>query len=318
MILPIFLGLPSYRQIVTWLLVILNIAFYLHFSADQDLYAEKINTVYEDDVFIRTQGHLYAQIIDRNPNEASQLIKTISVSALKGRSESQMTLGRLAFRSPLFKKYAEDFNFVGDQVQYTYWKSSYSELLSLQKQDPSFWMGVSSISSSWKSLVSYQFLHGGFFHLISNLWFLLIFGYFLERLLGSFRFLCLYIFGGVFAAMVFQQFSGLSIAPLIGASGSISCIMGFVLTLYWNKNIRAFYWLLPAQGYHGIKKIPSKLVFVMWILSDVAGYMSTMEEFGGVAHAAHVGGFIFGITCAFVWLAQKRLLTLGSKKYLPK
>lgn len=308
MILPIFLWLPSFRQIITWLIVMLNIAFYIHFSRDQDFYNEKINAVYDDDVFIKSQGQLFSQIIDRNPNESNLILDYLASSALKGYVSSQMTLGRLAFRSPLFRKYAEGFQFSGDVVQHKHWKKNYADLISLQKQDPSFWMGVSAIGSSWKSWISYQYVHGGAVHLITNLWFLLIFGYFAERLLGSFWFLVLYTFSGIFAALVFQVLSGLSVAPLVGASGSIGGIMSFVLTLYWNKNIRCFYWILPVTGYYGIKKISSKFVFLMWIISGLAGYLSTMEEFGGVAHAAHVGGFIFGITSALAYIAYRKLL----------
>ncbi len=306
MIFPIFLGLPSYRQFITWLIVLLNVAFYFHFSKDEDAYGRKISALYEDSIFIQVQGQIFSQIIDRNPNETNDILEKISYSALKGDSKSQQTLGQLALRNTVFKKYAENFAFNGDQVQYKYWKKNYQEVLSLQKQDPSFWMGVSYGNNSWKSWISYQFLHGGLLHLISNMWFLLIFGCFLERLLGSFNFLSIYIFSGMFAAFLFQKLSGLSIAPLIGASGAISGIMGFVLTLYWNKSIRAFYWILPIEDYHGIKKIPSKLVFLMWVISDLTGYLSTIDELGGVAHAAHVGGYIFGISSAFIFIGYRK------------
>lgn len=306
MIFPIFLGLPSFRQIITWLLVILNVIFYIQYSSKQDVYTKKINSLYEDQFYLKAQGQVFAQIIDRNPNESNLILDKISRSVLQGNIKDQVILGKLAFKNPLFKRLSEKFEYQGDMVQYEYWKQKYIEISSIQKEDPSYWFGVSSLNHSWKSWVSYQFLHGGFFHLFSNLWFLLIFGYFLERYIGSFYFLTLYIASGVVAALFFQGMSGLSVAPLIGASGSISGVMGFVMVLYWKKSIRSFYWVLPVQGYYGIAKIPAKLVFLMWIISDLAGYIGNLEELGGVAHAAHVGGFLFGISCATIFVLGKK------------
>lgn len=294
MILPFFHGIPTFRALITWCLFFTNVVFYFSYSKEQKKFEDSLNKIYEDDFYIQAQGHVFAQIIDGNPQESSELLDSIAYKAKLGNLDSQMTLGQLAFRSSFFKKYSLTQEFKGDPIQYTYWKETYEKMLKDQKEDPSYIMGLTKSNSSILHMISYQFAHGGILHLVSNLWFLLIFGSFLERLWGSLYFLGFYLASGIIAAQVFVLISGASEAPLIGASGSISGLMGLVLVLFWDKKINCFYWILPKVDYHGFKKFPAWVVLIVWLSSDLAGYLGTMEEFGGVAHAAHLGGFGFG------------------------
>lgn len=302
MIFPLFHGVPTFRALITWCLVFTNVVFYFSYSHDAQKFEDKVNRVYNDNYYLQAQGQVFSQIIDNHPQESSELLNSIAYKAKIGNLTSQMTLGSLAFRSSFFKKYAESYPFKGDEIQYNYWKDHYTQMLKHQKEDPSYIMGVTQTNSSIFNMISYQFAHGGAIHLISNLWFLLIFGSFIERLFGSLYFIGFYLSAGVIAAYIFMLTSGASEAPLIGASGSISGLMGLVLVLMWNKKINCFYWVLPKTGYHGFKKFPAWVVMAVWITSDLAGYLGTMEEFGGVAHAAHLGGFVYG---AFTGLVMR-------------
>jgi membrane associated rhomboid family serine protease len=294
MILPFFHGIPTFRALITWCLFFTNVVFYFSYSKNQVKFEDSMTKVYSDEFYIQSQGHLFAQVIDSHPQESSELLNSISYKAKIGDIDSQKTLGQLAMRSSFFKKYALTQQFKGDEVQYSYWKKLYEKLIREQRDDPSYIMGLTKSNSSILSMISYQFAHGGIFHLLANMWFLLIFGSFIERLWGSLYFLGIYLVSGIMAAVVFSFLSGSSEAPLIGASGAISGLMGLVLVLFWNKEIKCFYWILPKIGYHGFKKFPAWVVLVVWASSDLAGYLGTMEEFGGVAHAAHLGGFGFG------------------------
>jgi membrane associated rhomboid family serine protease len=294
MILPFFHGIPSFRALITWCLFFTNIVFYFSYSPQQKKFEDSLTKIYNDTYYIQAQGQLFAQIIDSYPQESTDLLNSISYKARLGSYESQITLGQLAFRSSFFKKYSLTQKFNGDEIQYTYWKELYEKMMKDQKEDPTYIMGLTKGNSSIFNMISYQFAHGGILHLISNLWFLLIFGSFIERMWGSLYFIGFYLASGIIAAQVFVFLSGASEAPLIGASGSISGLMGLVLALFWNKKINCFYWVLPKIGYHGFKKFPAWVVFVVWLSSDLAGYLGTMDEFGGVAHAAHLGGFGFG------------------------
>jgi membrane associated rhomboid family serine protease len=294
MILPFFHGIPTFRALITWCLFFTNVVFYFSYSKLQINFEKSLNKIYSDNFFVQSQGNLFAQIIDSHPQESSELLNSISYKAKIGNTDSQMTLGQLAFRSSFFKKFALTQEFKGDIIQYNYWKLNYDKMMREQKEDPSYIMGLTKSNSSILSMISYQFAHGGVLHLLTNMWFLLIFGSFIERLWGSLYFLGIYLFSGIMAAIVFIFLSGASESPLIGASGAISGLMGLVLVLFWNKKINCFYWVLPKIGYHGFKKFPAWIVLAVWISSDLAGYLGTMEEFGGVAHAAHIGGFGFG------------------------
>ena len=300
MILPFFHGIPTFRSLITWCLFFTNVVFYFSYSKEQQKFEESLTKIYEDDFYVQAQGQVFAQIIDNNPQESTELLNSISYKAKIGSLESQMTLGQLAFRSSFFKKYSLTQEFKGDEIQYKYWKDTYEKMIKDQKEDPPHIMGLTKSNSSIFHMISYQFAHGGILHLVSNLWFLLIFGSFLERLWGSLYFLGFYLASGIIAAQVFTVLSGASEAPLIGASGSISGLMGLVLVLFWNKKINCFYWVLPKIDYHGFKKFPAWVVFVVWLSSDLAGYLGTMEEFGGVAHAAHLGGFGFGAALGII------------------
>lgn len=300
MILPFFHGIPTFRALITWCLFFTNVVFYFSYSKLQVKYEDSLTKIYEDDFFVQAQGQLFAQIIDSNPQESTDLLNSISYKAKIGNMESQMTLGQLAFRSSFFKKFALEQDFIGDEVQYAYWEKNYDKMMREQAEDPSYVMGLTKTNSSIFSMISYQFAHGGILHLLANMWFLLIFGSFIERLWGSLYFFGIYIASGIMAAVVFTMISGATEAPLIGASGAISGLMGLVLVLFWNKKINCFYWVLPKIGYHGFKKFPAWVVLIVWLSSDIAGYFGTMEEFGGVAHAAHLGGFGFGALIGLV------------------
>jgi membrane associated rhomboid family serine protease len=311
-IIPFFHGIPTFRSLITWCLVFLNIFFYFSFEKEQSKFDVTVNKLYDDTFYLQAQGMLFAQIIDQHPQESTGVLGTMAYKALKGHQSSQKTLGELAFRSFLFKKYASTAITKGDQVQFRYWKTRYDNMTETQNMDPSYILGLTQSRSSLVSYITYQFTHGGVVHLASNLWFLMIFGAFVEKLFGSFYFLIFYLVSGMIAAKTFLLLSGTSEAPLIGASGSISGLMGLVLALYWKKGIRCFYWILPKQGYHGFAKFPAWIVLLFWISSDLAGYLGTLEELGGVAHAAHLGGFAFGGIIGLVIRFTQRERTHGA------
>ena len=141
-----------------------------------------------------------------------------------------------------------------------------------------------------------MFLHGGWWHLIMNMWFLWIFGRNLEDALGHFPYLVFYLTCGFAAAMV-QTFSDLgSQIPTVGASGAIAGVMGGYFILYPRARVLMlvpflfiFFLWLPAWVVLGYW-------FVLQILSGVGTALVTAERgSGGVAFWAHIGGFVAGI-----------------------
>lgn len=143
-------------------------------------------------------------------------------------------------------------------------------------------------------LTAAMFLHGGWFHLLSNMLYLWIFGDNVESRMGHFRYLVFYLLTGYIATAVHIFFYPLSTTPLIGASGAIAGVLGAYLILYPRAKVFTLIFLfifiqvipIPAVIFLG-------LWFVMQIFSGIAGL--TEQTGQGVAFWAHIGGFIAGL-----------------------
>ncbi len=153
---------------------------------------------------------------------------------------------------------------------------------------------------AWHTLVTSMFLHGGWLHLIGNMWFLWIFGNNVEDSMGHARFLVFYLLCGLAAAalqIVSQPESGI---PMVGASGAIGGVMGAYVVLYPRVRIH----MLVIFGIF-VRTFPMPASFMLgyWFLLQLAGgAVSLGRAGGGVAFWAHVGGFVAG--AVLVWLFQ--------------
>ena len=152
------------------------------------------------------------------------------------------------------------------------------------------------------SLFTSMFLHGGWMHLIGNMWFLWIFGNNIEEAMGHFRFLAFYFICGILASVSQVLSYPDSTIPTIGASGAIAGVMGAYLMLY----PRARVWtLIFLVFFIRLIYLPAGVVLGFWILLQfVNGSMASGQGAGGVAFWAHIGGFIAGVL--LVGLFKKR------------
>jgi membrane associated rhomboid family serine protease len=147
----------------------------------------------------------------------------------------------------------------------------------------------------WLTLGTHMFLHGGILHLLGNIWFLWLFGGNVEGRLGAWRFLLLYLLSGVAAAGA-QVVSGPgSAAPMIGASGAISGVLGAFLVLFPTAFVWTLIpWIVP------IVPVPAVVFLILWFVLQVYSGLGAMTEASEVANAvawwAHAGGFAAGVT----------------------
>jgi membrane associated rhomboid family serine protease len=157
--------------------------------------------------------------------------------------------------------------------------------------------GFRPVSMSLTDLFASMFLHGGFMHLAGNMLFLWIYGNNVEDRLGPIGFLVAYLLTGV-AATAFQTAFNLNSAiPMVGASGAISGVLGFYLRWFPHHSVRVFVFLFPF--YVGTTMLSASLV--LWgylILDNVVPFLVASPTGGGVAHGAHIGGFIAGFAAA--------------------
>ncbi|PJB99682.1 MAG: rhomboid family intramembrane serine protease [Candidatus Nealsonbacteria bacterium CG_4_9_14_0_8_um_filter_35_12] len=140
------------------------------------------------------------------------------------------------------------------------------------------------------TLISSMFLHGGFLHLISNMWFLWLFGDNVEQNLGKIKFLIFYLLCGILAGLfhIFLVSVEESMLPVIGASGAISGVLGGYLILYPKNKIRAFFMLYFRPI---IFSVPAYFYIGIWFLYQ---FLSVGVP-SPVAYFAHIGGFIAGM-----------------------
>jgi len=159
--------------------------------------------------------------------------------------------------------------------------------------------------SVYLTLLTSMFMHGGIAHLLGNMLFLWIFGDNLEDRLGHVRYLIFYLLTGVLAAAahVVTTFvtGGNPYIPCLGASGAISGVLGGYLLLFPKRRVRVI--LLQV-----ITTVPAIVAIGLWFVFQVlSGLGSLSAQGGGVAYAAHVGGFIAGLVLIPVF-------TLGTKR----
>jgi len=153
--------------------------------------------------------------------------------------------------------------------------------------------------SGWYTPLSSMFLHGGWFHLIGNMWFLWLFGNNVEDSMGHLRYLGFYLLSGVAAAAAQTFVNPTSAIPMVGASGAISGVMGAYVVLYPRVRVH----MLVVLGFFITRiAVPAFLMLGYWFLLQILGGLPTLgDEKGGVAFWAHAGGFIAGAILILVF-----------------
>lgn len=166
------------------------------------------------------------------------------------------------------------------------------------------WLGL-PVDNYWPFLTS-MFLHGGWLHIISNLWTLWIFGDNVEDRMGPLRFLVFYLSCGVIAGLVHWATNMNSTVPTIGASGAISGVLGAYLLLYPRAHIIT---LIPLFFYPLFVAVPSIVFIFVWFGSQLFSGVASLVgpgQVGGVAWWAHIGGFLAGLVLCKLFLDPAR------------
>lgn len=158
-----------------------------------------------------------------------------------------------------------------------------------------------------------MFLHGGFLHILGNMWFLYIFGDNIEDRLGHIRYLIFYIFCGVAAGLIHLFTNWDSKIPTIGASGAISGVMGAYLFLYPKSRILT---LIPIFFFFQFVELPAFIFLGFWFFLQLFSAGLTPRNVGGIAFWAHIGGFIAGLLFVKIFDMIPRLgLSNGLRQY---
>ena len=171
------------------------------------------------------------------------------------------------------------------------------------------------------SFLSFMFLHGGFLHLLGNMWSLYIFGDNVEDRLGHFRYLLFYLLCGLASGFSHLLFNLHSTVATIGASGAIAGIMGAYFILYPNAKILT---LIPIIFIPWFIEIPAFVFIGFWFILQFISAVSSHGGISGIAWWAHIGGFVCGVIFLKLFLliptavSDDRVRRFTTKKKTPR
>ena len=148
--------------------------------------------------------------------------------------------------------------------------------------------------------ISSMFLHGGFVHLIGNMWFLWIFGDNIEDKLGHFRFIAFYFLCGIIASSVHVFFNSQSNVPCVGASGAIAGVLGAYMVTFPRARVVT---IVPLFVFIQVMELPAIVVLGFWFVIQFfngAASITASASGAGVAWWAHIGGFAAGVIILYI------------------
>lgn len=145
------------------------------------------------------------------------------------------------------------------------------------------------------TLITSQFIHGGWAHLIGNMYFLYVIGDNIEDVLGKAKFITTYLALGVAGCLAHWAFNSTDFTPMVGASGAISGLFGMYIVLFRRAMLTQMFFVFQL-------KLPAWVYFAIWFGLNLLGQLAGGD---GVAYMAHIGGFIAG--AVFAWLAYPSL-----------
>jgi membrane associated rhomboid family serine protease len=165
----------------------------------------------------------------------------------------------------------------------------------------------------WITILTAMFMHGSWSHLLGNMVFLWAFGPEVEDLMDPRRYLAFYLLGGLAATLAQLVAGPSSTVPNLGASGAIAAVMGAFLVSYPQDRIRS---LLMIFVFVRVAYIPAVVLIGVWILTQfvsLGAVAQAPQPAGGVAYAAHVGGFIFGAITTRLFESRQPLTELRAR-----
>ena len=166
------------------------------------------------------------------------------------------------------------------------------------------------------NVITSMFLHGGWMHLLGNMWFLWLFGNNIEDSMGRVRYVVFYLLCGVAAALTQVIVTPASAIPMVGASGAISGVMGAYLILYPRVRV---YTIVPI-GFIPISiALPAWTMLLYWFgMQFLGGLVRSSSDEGGVAFWAHAGGFLAGIVLVKIFARPEDVRAHRAGQWTPR
>jgi membrane associated rhomboid family serine protease len=297
MIFPFLRGILKWTEApLTWSIFALCVMFYMMtFTIDRA--AEESLRSSMDTEFLSVSGYMYYQYLDESGK--NKLNPELRERILTGGAEPVLYLGSKALRDQNFLEVYNSFSFKGDQVAIANWKNKMVEHLRNIDKRASQVFGLSYQNQSIWQWITYQFMHGSFMHLLSNMLVFFIFASVIEKLFGSSVLGFIYISGGLMGGLGYLLLNPGVTSPLVGASGAVSALIGFYAFAERHKNVKFLYFISPMQGHFGFVYLPRWVILLICIVPDVSAYFATPDFiFSGVAYTSHIFGALWGLIMA--------------------
>jgi len=203
-------------------------------------------------------------------------------------------------RAPWFQKLISDSDFLGkldrgeiidpDDPDHARWQDLRSNFEGRLDNATVWDHGFRPAEPEASDFLTHMFLHGGLFHLIGNMIFLIALGLLVEIAMGSLVFTGLYLLTGLGAVGLFMAVHPSSVEPLVGASGAVSGLMGLCAVIYGMRRIRFFYFI---GVYFDYVRAPALVLLALWLGKELAQFV-WFAEGSSVAYTAHIGGLVTG------------------------
>ncbi|MCO7225554.1 rhomboid family intramembrane serine protease [Pleionea sp. CnH1-48] len=267
--------------LLTLLLVIINLVVFFTLQLNDDEQYQKTLDYYQNsELFVQETDAFRAYL--QTPDALADY-RNISTIDTHGPNRIHYMAFDLNFRRYVAAQLALN------QEALNIWQAQNSELNRFKNSVSFYRWGIKSEALTIDTLISHSFLHGDIFHLIGNLLFLVLFGVAVEALYGRLHFATLYVISAITSGLFFSLIQGTPYAPLIGASGAISGLMGAFVAYYGLQKVRFFGWFV---FYFNHFKLPAYLVLGFWLLKEALYQLTDRES--NIAYMAHLSGMITG------------------------
>lgn len=244
--------------------------------------------------FLESKSHL--------KNMQDIYLKTLDPIVVK-KAELELKSDPYMFlKDETFWKKAKDVQFKTDQVLLNQNKVIIERIQKAFQKSKAVVFGLGSNQDTVLNWMTYQFTHSNIFHLLANLIFLFITVSLLKESVSDFVILLVYLLSGFAAGTAYLVWNTDLISPVIGASGSIAGLMGFLIVLKGRENVTWTYYK-PISKNFGTVGIPAFYIFPIYLMDDFTELLKTGDSaIGAVALNAHVGGALFGFVAALFYL----------------
>lgn len=278
---------------LAWVIISVNLVVFLIINLGFDSWPNKNS--YQD-----LQGKNFNSSLSAMYLQTLDAVEKVSLQKLN-RDE----IATKAIRDQRFWSRVENFPFVGDQVQIELIKKLILKLKTDYKNSVQYQYGLGTQQTSPWAWVTYQFTHYSFVHLLSNLVFLFLIITYLEKQTTYGWIALVYILGGFGGGIGFLTFNGEGDLSVIGASGSVCALLGFLMVIKKNQTMPWSYFLAPVTKGYGKIYLPAFFIFPVYLIADFSSLLwDPSSILSSIAHSAHVGGTLVGLSLGIIYLVK--------------